>query len=186
MAHHANIIPSTTLRLSSRLATRYRSLSSCTPHRPRTNPRPQLLRLQFSAAGNLRNASSESGETSTTEQSAGTSAKKSPKRPFRRYVWITVLTLGLGCGLVYVTDTRASAHRWIVPPALRWLYPDAEDAHHVGVDMLRTLYRSGLHPRERGNPDGDGRLVTQVWIPFPQREQIDPVVDYIHPSIYAG
>ncbi|KAK2882447.1 hypothetical protein FQN49_000339 [Arthroderma sp. PD_2] len=46
---------------------------------------------------------------------------------------------------------------------IRWLYPDAEDAHHFGVDILKSLYRYGLHPRERGNPDGDGELVTKVF-----------------------
>lgn len=72
------------------------------------------------------------------------------------------MVLGLGCGYIYITDTRAGVHQWLVPPMLRWIYPDAEDAHHFGVDMLKSLYRYGLHPRERGNPDGDGKLVTKV------------------------
>lgn len=49
----------------------------------------------------------------------------------------------------YVTDTRASIHRWIVPPLLRVIYPDAEDAHHAGTKALKNLYTLNLHPRER-------------------------------------
>lgn len=40
-------------------------------------------------------------------------------------------------------------HRWIVPPLLRLVLPDAEDAHHVGTVALKTLYQLGLNPRER-------------------------------------
>jgi dihydroorotate dehydrogenase len=50
---------------------------------------------------------------------------------------------------LYATDTRASFHRWLVPPLLRFLYPDAEDAHHAGTTFLKTLYELNLHPRER-------------------------------------
>lgn len=50
---------------------------------------------------------------------------------------------------LYATDTRASAHAVIVPPLLRLLYPDAEDAHHAGTAALKTLYTLGLHPRDR-------------------------------------
>ncbi|KAL2015405.1 hypothetical protein VTK56DRAFT_5529 [Thermocarpiscus australiensis] len=49
----------------------------------------------------------------------------------------------------YVTDTRASIHRWLVPPLLRLIYPDAEDAHHAGTAALKMLYSLNLHPRER-------------------------------------
>lgn len=102
--------------------------------------------------------------TGAATATAATSAVKgaSPKRRFRRFMWTTAAVLGMGCGYVYMTDTRASAHRYLVPPLMRWMYPDAEDAHHVGVDMLKLLYRFRLHPRERGNPDGDGKLVTEV------------------------
>jgi dihydroorotate dehydrogenase len=50
---------------------------------------------------------------------------------------------------LYITDTRASFHQWLVPPILRLLYPDAEDAHHAGTSLLKTLYTLGLNPRER-------------------------------------
>lgn len=98
----------------------------------------------------------------TNEVKPPSSSSSSSKRRPRRLLYGTSLLFILGFGYLYATDTRASAHRWIVPPLLRWLYPDAEDAHHVGVDWLKTLYYFGLHPRERGNPDGSGELITQV------------------------
>ena len=61
-----------------------------------------------------------------------------------------------------MTDTRASIHRYVLVPLIRLIYPDAEDAHHAAVDGLKSLYKFGLHPRERGDPDGDGLLVTEV------------------------
>jgi dihydroorotate dehydrogenase len=36
-----------------------------------------------------------------------------------------------------------------VPPLLRLIFPDAEDAHHAGTAALKALYSLGLHPRER-------------------------------------
>lgn len=74
----------------------------------------------------------------------------------------TSLALALLVGLVYGTDTRASIHRYGMPPLIRLLYPDAEDAHHFTVETLKQLHRLGLNPRERGNPDGDGALATEV------------------------
>lgn len=61
----------------------------------------------------------------------------------------TSLSLFVVFTYFYMTDTRAGAHQWLVVPMLRWLYPDAEDAHHVGTNTLKTLYSLGLHPRER-------------------------------------
>ena len=61
----------------------------------------------------------------------------------------TSITLFLAFGYLYVTDTRASVHQWLVVPSLRWMYPDAEDAHHFGTKSLKALYTFGLHPRER-------------------------------------
>jgi dihydroorotate dehydrogenase len=51
-------------------------------------------------------------------------------------------------------------------PLVRMLYPDAEEAHHFGVEILKSLYEYGMHPRERGNPDSDGALATEVsaWL----------------------
>ena len=42
---------------------------------------------------------------------------------------------------------------------------DAEEAHEVGIKALKGLYDFGLHPREKGNPDGLGDLQVEVrWI----------------------
>ncbi|KAK2067036.1 hypothetical protein P8C59_000805 [Phyllachora maydis] len=68
------------------------------------------------------------------------------------------------CALyIYVTDTRASFHRWLVPPLLRFLFPDAEDAHHAGTAALETLYALHLHPRERAPIDGAGALTVDIF-----------------------
>ncbi|KAB5572152.1 hypothetical protein GE09DRAFT_955938 [Coniochaeta sp. 2T2.1] len=61
----------------------------------------------------------------------------------------TALLLTGGVAYLYATDTRASVHQWLVPPLLRLLYPDAEDAHHIGTKALQTLYTLGLHQRDR-------------------------------------
>jgi len=59
-------------------------------------------------------------------------------------------------GYYYATDTRASLlHQYIIPPLIRTVFPDAEDAHHVGVDLLKATYSFGLHPRERQLDNGD-------------------------------
>ena len=75
----------------------------------------------------------------------------------------TTLGLVIISGYFYVTDTRSIVlHQWAVLPSLRWIYDDAEDAHEAGNKSLKTLYQFGLHPRERGNPDGAGDLTVEV------------------------
>lgn len=74
-----------------------------------------------------------------------------PRSSFR--LGTVALTTSLAATLyllyLYATDTRASFHQWLVPPILRTLYPDAEDAHHAGTVSLKVLHSLGLHPRER-------------------------------------
>ncbi|KAI9798764.1 MAG: Dihydroorotate dehydrogenase (quinone), mitochondrial [Piccolia ochrophora] len=78
--------------------------------------------------------------------------------------WIYVTSVGLVLSLTYLyfTDTRAGVHRYVVVPALRLIYNDAEDAQEAGTSALKTLYGIGLHPRERGDPDARGDLATEV------------------------
>lgn len=76
----------------------------------------------------------------------------------------TAIAGALVLGYYYITDTRAGVHRWLVVPALRWIYDDAEEAHEVGTRVLKALYEFGLHPRERGNADQANDLVVEVWI----------------------
>ena len=66
-------------------------------------------------------------------------------------------------GYLYVTDTRAGFHRWLVVPVLRTLYSDAEEAHRAGVMTLKVLYQLGLQPRERGDQDGPGKDHVEVF-----------------------
>ena len=75
----------------------------------------------------------------------------------------STLLLGVGIIFVYVTDTRASVHRWVVIPALRTIYKDPEEAHEAGNRSLRQLWTFGLYPRERGDPDKQGDLAIEVF-----------------------
>lgn len=125
----------------------------------RCSQRPSILHRQpvFRQTG-LRYAS----DTTAEATEAVKQAPKKAGRGLRKTVIGTSLALTLLVGFVYGTDTRASLHRYGVVPLIRLLYPDAEDAHHIGVDALKNLYKLGLHPRERGNQDGDGVLATEV------------------------
>ncbi|RAK72346.1 dihydroorotate dehydrogenase 2 [Aspergillus fijiensis CBS 313.89] len=129
--------------------------------------------VRFASSGEkATDAAAEAAEATVKEnaakatETAETVAKEAPKkagRGLKRTVIGTTLALSALVGYVYATDTRASVHRYGVVPLVRTLFPDAEDAHHFGVDILKTLYKYGLNPRERGNPDGDGSLVTEVF-----------------------
>lgn len=98
---------------------------------------------------------STTSEAATNARSAGTRAKN--------LVYGSLLTFGLGFGYLYITDTRASVHEWLVVSALRQIYPDGEDAHHAGTAILKALYKFGLHPRERNSPDLAGDLEVEVF-----------------------
>lgn len=72
--------------------------------------------------------------------------------PFRGVRLILRTSLSFFCiaaSYYYFTDTRSSVHRWLTVPALRVIYPDAEDSHHNGTRILKELYSYGFHPRER-------------------------------------
>lgn len=107
--------------------------------------------------------------TSTSQAvSAASTSQKVVKTAGRLVRRVKNIFLGTGLGILlffgyyYVTDTRATAHRWLVPPALRWIYKDAEEAHHAGTNLLKTLYGFGLHPRERESVDALGDLEVEV------------------------
>lgn len=79
----------------------------------------------------------------------------------KNFIVGTAAVFVLSFGYLYVTDTRAGVHQWLVIPSLRWFYSDAEDAHEAGTRILKALYAAGVHPRERGDPDavrGDLRV----------------------------
>ncbi|KAI9841947.1 MAG: Dihydroorotate dehydrogenase (quinone), mitochondrial [Sclerophora amabilis] len=97
---------------------------------------------------------------------ASTSAKtniSSIRTRTKNAVYGTSLVIFLGFGYLYVTDTRAGIHQWVIVPSLRWMYEDAEEAHEAGNKALKSLHLLGLHPRERGNPDGKGDLEVEIF-----------------------
>ncbi|ETN47026.1 dihydroorotate dehydrogenase (fumarate) [Cyphellophora europaea CBS 101466] len=113
------------------------------------SPRPLSLRSQnLPTKLNVRHASS-TRETSATSRLVN-------------FFYGTTLIFGLGIVYFYVTDTRASVHKWIAIPVLRYVYPDPEEAHHAGNRALKALWDIGLHPRERGDPDAAQDLAVEV------------------------
>ncbi|KAK4109834.1 FMN-linked oxidoreductase [Canariomyces notabilis] len=82
---------------------------------------------------------------------ASTTSPTTPVLSRARTILISsTLATSLFAAYYYATDTRASLlHRWLIPPLLRLIFPDAEDAHHAGTAALKALYSLGLHPRER-------------------------------------
>ncbi|KAJ5529563.1 hypothetical protein N7527_002956 [Penicillium freii] len=109
-----------------------------------------------SAASAPAEAAKETAKDATKEATKEIPAK-------RAALYGASLALTLLVGYIYGTDTRASIHRYGIVPLIRLLWPDAEDAHHIGVENLKMLYQYGLHPRERGEPDRDGALATEVF-----------------------
>ncbi|KAL9613810.1 MAG: hypothetical protein Q9167_001657 [Letrouitia subvulpina] len=92
--------------------------------------------------------------STSSSASSSTSTILSPTRTF---LFSATLVGSVFLLLYIVTDTRATFfHQYLVAPVLRFVYPDAEDAHAAGVKMLKTLYAVGLHPRERAVYDSEG------------------------------
>lgn len=100
----------------------------------------------------------------TFRRNASTSGEpsRSPSR-LVDFLYGATLAFGVGTAYFYITDTRASAHRYIVIPTLRFFYPDPEDAHHAGNHILKVLWDFGLNPRERGDPDQNRDLEIEVF-----------------------
>ncbi|KAF2456865.1 hypothetical protein BDY21DRAFT_45006 [Lineolata rhizophorae] len=99
---------------------------------------------------------------STTSSETATDARSLVTRLKNLFLG-TSLVLFAGFGYLYITDTRAAFHRWIIIPLLRTVYSDAEDAHKAGNRALATLFDFGLHPRERGSPDSTSDLGITVF-----------------------
>lgn len=81
----------------------------------------------------------------------------------RTAFYVTTAGAALFAVFWYGTDTRAALHRWVVPRLIRTLFPDAEDAHHVGTEALKTLYRMGLNPRDRTDDRAGPALAVTVF-----------------------
>jgi dihydroorotate dehydrogenase len=86
-----------------------------------------------------------------------------PLNRVRNLIYGSTAIAAVSLGYLYVTDTRASIHEYIAPPVIRLLFPDAEDAHHAGTRALKELYTLGIHPRERGGKDADGKLSIEAF-----------------------
>ncbi|KAK0761419.1 hypothetical protein N5P37_006369 [Trichoderma harzianum] len=82
---------------------------------------------------------------------------------FKVAAYSTALAAALYASYYYTTDTRAFVHRYVVPPLLRTVVPDAEDAHHLGVSALKLLYEVGLNPRERDAAANSSSLSATVF-----------------------
>jgi dihydroorotate dehydrogenase len=83
----------------------------------------------------------------STSTSSGTDSQLVAR--LKNVLFGTAVAGSLYVTYLYVTDTRASVHRWLVPRLLRVVFPDAEDAHHAGTTMMQTLYSVNMHVRER-------------------------------------
>ena len=124
------------------------------------------LRVQFAKRASINNLTRQFPSTSCRHASTSSEVATETSYRFSRLKNIfygSSVVLALYLGYIYVTDTRAAVHTYLVIPALRFLYPDPEDAHEVGNAALKALYTWGLHPRERGQPDATGDLQTEVF-----------------------
>jgi dihydroorotate dehydrogenase len=87
-----------------------------------------------------------------------------PSNRIRNAIYGTGFVLLTAFGYLYLTDTRASVHQWLVVPALRLLHTDPEEAHHAGIRYIKALYDFNLHPRERSRRDEEaGDLKVEVF-----------------------
>ena len=101
-------------------------------------------------------------KTSSIRYASTSSSRSGPG--LRGYFLATTAFLTLSAGYLYITDTRASVHSWLAVPVLRYLVPDAEDAHEAGTQALKKLKALNLNPRERLNDDAKlGDLSTTVF-----------------------
>ncbi|KAJ0306810.1 hypothetical protein COL516b_004605 [Colletotrichum fioriniae] len=95
------------------------------------------------------------GTGSSTESQAGSGLKTG--------LYSVALAGSLYVSYLYVTDTRASIHA-LSPMLMRFAWSDAEDAHHAGTGMMKTLYDLGLHIRERDRTLAEHpALATEVY-----------------------
>ncbi|OAP60431.1 dihydroorotate dehydrogenase (fumarate) [Fonsecaea erecta] len=118
--------------------------------RPRLPAHPSLIRPRISNLPLRRHVSTSEGRPTFSSRLVDV-------------LYGATLVFGLGIIYIYVTDTRASIHRYVVIPALRLVYRDPEEAHHASNGILKSLWDFGLHPRERGDPDQEHDLEVEVF-----------------------
>ncbi|KAK7928910.1 FMN-linked oxidoreductase [Apiospora marii] len=103
-----------------------------------------------------------SSSSTSSSYSAPRTASYSPSRA-KILLYSTILATSGYLAYFYATDTRASVHQWLVPRLIRTLWPDAEDAHDVGVKAMKSLYPVNLHVRERSGANADAGLGLSVF-----------------------
>nr|POE87909.1 dihydroorotate dehydrogenase (quinone), mitochondrial [Quercus suber] len=144
------------------LFSRNHTSSVCRPTSTVRISRPRL-RNQSTAA----NAADAAETAAATTKNVAATTKNAASRTgwgIVNWLYATGLVALTGFGYMYITDTRASIHQWLVVPLLRVTHVDPEDAHHTGVRYVKGLYNFGLHPRERGNDDEKfGDLKVEVF-----------------------
>ncbi|KAI8946833.1 hypothetical protein F4801DRAFT_563089 [Xylaria longipes] len=88
-----------------------------------------------------------------SQRASSTSSTTGPSlaSQLRTAAFVTGVALSGVAVYIYTTDTRAFFHRYVVPPLLRFVYPDAEEAHNAAVSSMKNLYNLNLHPRERAS-----------------------------------
>jgi len=120
------------------------------------------LRSRVAPRASLSHPPRLSNTSQSSRRAASSSATANPDVLPRLKLSLLAGSIGASLYLLYyyATDTRASFHRWAVPPLLRLVYPDAEDAHHAGTEALKTLYNLNLHPRERPSSSTNESLST--------------------------
>lgn len=102
--------------------------------------------------------------TPSSRRHASTAALNAPSSRLRNFLYGSSLILLSAFGYLYITDTRASIHQWLVVPSLRLLHSDPEEAHHAGIRYIKALYDFNLHPRERSRADAAlGDLTVEVF-----------------------
>lgn len=125
--------------------------------RPALRPRLPLhhptRRAASSTAESTTSSSTAESTSSSSSSSSGSQQQKELPQKSAIGLGTAALSVSVAASLylvyLYATDTRASYHQWLVPRIIRVLYPDAEDAHHIGTQALKVLRELGLNPRER-------------------------------------
>ena len=113
--------------------------------------------------GNPRSPASQWKNAGSFQRRYASTEAKAPSTRLRNFIYGSGLILFVAFGYLYITDTRASVHRWFIVPALRLFHTDPEEAHHAGIRYIKALYDFNLHPRERGRQDEGGDLVVEVF-----------------------
>ncbi|TGJ82808.1 hypothetical protein E0Z10_g5984 [Xylaria hypoxylon] len=115
-------------------------------------PRAITKRALFSAATPAVAARQAPRQLPRISQRAASTTTASPLASrARTAIFVTSIALSGVVVYIYTTDTRAFFHHYVVPPLLRFVYPDAEDAHNAAVSSMKNLYNLKLHPRERAS-----------------------------------